>query len=207
MYIFYILIFVIILYAYFSNKKSANNKKKEETLKRKEALKYLNYSESDLYKIDRNKLKDIASEIAKSRNDFNEFSNRSVKESLYSNYNMRDEMNDSLSYISKDFYQPFKDYERTIKKLDLELKAESMDSLTYNEKINKAKNKLLKEAWDISNTEYEIASKLFELNLISEKELKVVEEREEAESIAEEKLEAEKNIKKKKFYVDYILNG
>jgi hypothetical protein len=206
MYIFYILIFFVILYVYFSNKKVANKKKKEEALKRKEALKYLNYSESDLYKIDRIKLKEICFEVAESRNDSLEFLNRSTIETVNNNYNVTNDARNSLSFISRDSYKPFRDYESTIKKLDLELKAESIDHLTYNENINKAKNKLLKDAWNISNIEYEIASKLHELNLISEKELKVVEEREDAETLLEEKIEQEKNIKKKKFYVDYILN-
>ncbi len=189
-----------------SNKKVTNKKKKEDALKKKEALNYLNYSESDLYKIDRIKLKEIAFEIAESRNDSREFSSRSTIETVHHNYGVTNNAHNLLSSISKDSYKPFRDYESTIKKLDLELKAESIDPLTYNENINKAKNKLLKDAWDISNTGYEIASKLYEMNLISEKELKVVEERVEAERTAKENLEAEKNIKKKKFYVDYILN-
>lgn len=203
--VFLIIITIIIVYLYFFNKKS--RKSKEEIKKKNEEVKrYTNFNEEELYKIDRLKLKEIAGELAKLRNDYNQFSDRAIKESVFYSYTTRDNMMSSLDKLSIDYYEPFKEYEGTINRLNLEFKAESINQETYNNRIQKAKSVLLRKSWDISVTEYEIAIKLKELNLISDKELKVVEVREENERILNEKSEKLNDIQKKKFYVDYILN-
>lgn len=170
---------------------------------------YISFSESEFESLENQQLKEIAislSKIEKKYSSLSRLENSEVSVHVGSQY-YQISTNVENIFKSHDFLS---DYDNLLKRINLEYKAEKININQMNEAIDSAKEKLLKASWDISKTELKVAKKLYDLEMISEKELQVVKDRIiEEESIQSSNKKKMKNLyddNLRKIYLNYILS-
>jgi hypothetical protein len=169
-----------------------------------------NLSDEELYSKELSELKKICENLAFDNREECDYSLKEVvHSSSFLDQGFRD-FTQNISELEKSLTQNkhIKSYEEEIRRLELQINAREINEKKYEEKILFENNKLLESCWDILKIKSYDAEKLFNLKLISKKQLETVFDRESKDliekNITEKKLK-EKDIKRKKeFYVDYI---
>jgi hypothetical protein len=169
-----------------------------------------NLSDEELYSKELSELIDICENLAFNNREERDYAMKALLHKVsFIDQGFRDFTRD-VNSLEKSFNENdyFKSYDEQIRRLELQLNANEIDSDSYEEKLLIAKTKLYKSCWDILKIKSYDAEKLFNLNLISQKQLETIinrEIKEESEKVNHEKKRKERELRsKKEFYVDYI---
>ncbi len=179
---------------------AATTKRRKESQLNDELLKYKRIGEEKLYSFSIEELENIAKHIANEKNESREYGLRSV---AFIQGTVKLSLNRIGAEIGFDAENNtmFQEYQTGIKRLDLELKSESINNEGYKKQFDALQKRLIKSVWDITSTSPSTAKKLLDLGLISEKQFQTVEER----AIEDGKVKEENKKKEKSFFVNYIL--
>ena len=198
----------IILVAY-----SGGHKSIEKIIKKSRAMNYTaemkSMSKDELLAIDEEVLKEIAETWSYKRREGEKFFRESMHQaSVYIQdglYEVEKNFDKILNNKDQDLIDAYNN--KVLKELELNLKAEVITKDQYNVLLNDAKELLKKKIWKISQTDESVAEQLYDLGLISKKELQVVIDRVEEEEGEKERIKEKKKNWKKEFYIDYILGN
>jgi len=187
----------IIYFFYILSKRRANDRRV------KEKMKYVGYSDADLNKMHRDELKKIASDIAELRKDQHRLNSVTSWNTAFKTKDALLTMSHNVGHAFNSI-EHFEDYEAELKKLRLELEAESITKDRYDKQIINAHEKLLYREWNIGTTSLYSAERLYKLKLISEKELMVVKKRVSDEEEEKELKKQKREREEKTLYINYI---